>query len=67
MQFVPPPVGLSNSNVLCNSWSSDTSCVASVVRGREKVVLTYSKNRGYVSQEIHTVGLGEISWAQFPK
>ena len=41
--------------------------MASVARGREKVVLTYSKNRGYVSQEIHTAGLGEVSWAQFPK
>lgn len=67
-QFSPDSTSVSGKfSLVSNSWSSDTSCVASVVKGRDRIVLTYSKNKGYVSQEIQTLGIQQPTWLQFPK
>ena len=48
---------MSDCRYSSNSWSVDHGCVASSVKGRDKVVLTYIKNDKYSSQEIQLQGI----------
>ena len=50
-----------------NSWSVDHGCVATAVKGRDKVVLTYSKQDKYSSQEIQLQGISSPSVIRFPR
>jgi len=50
-----------------NSWSVDHGCVASGVKGKEKVVLTYFKNEKYSSQEIQIQGISSPQVIRFPR
>jgi len=56
-----------NYPIISNCWSSDTSCVASIVKGKDRIVLNYSKNNKYTSQELTTQGVSAPSVLRFPK
>ena len=56
-----------NNSIISNCWSSDTSCVASIVKGKDRIVLNYSKNNKYTSQELTTQGIAAPSVLRFPK
>jgi len=56
-----------NYSIISNCWSSDTSCVASIVKGKDRIVLNYSKNNKYTSQELTTQGITAPSVLRFPK
>eukprot|EP00092_Neocalanus_flemingeri_P037039 GFUD01040322.1.p1 GENE.GFUD01040322.1~~GFUD01040322.1.p1 ORF type:complete len:733 (-),score=287.32 GFUD01040322.1:364-2508(-) len=68
-QYTSPthPGSSISSSLTSNCWSSDTSCVASIVKGRDRVVLSYSKNNKYTSQELTTQGITGPTVLQFPK
>ena len=52
----------------CNSWSCDNGCVATSIKGKGKVVLTYSsKSSKYTSQEIHLQTIVNPQAIQFPR
>ena len=46
-----------NCSIISNCWNSDTSFVASIVKGKDRIVLNYSKNNKYTSQELTTQGI----------
>ena len=56
-----------NCSIISNCWSSDTSCVASIVKGKDRIVLNYSKNNKYTSQELTTQGIVAPTVLRFPK
>ena len=68
-QYTSPtqPGSSPSCSVISNCWSSDTSCVASILKGRDRVVLSYSKNSKYTSQELTTQGIVNPNVLQFPK
>jgi len=68
-QFSSPshPGSSINNSIISNCWSSDTSCVASIVKGKDRIVLNYSKNNKYTSQELTTQGIVAPSVLRFPK
>ena len=45
----------------------DHGCVATAVKGKDKVVLTYTKNDKYSSQEIQLQGISSPSVIKFPR
>jgi len=67
-QYTPPcTTGSSSSGVSSNSWSSDTSCVSSILKGQDKIVLNYSKNSKYIPLEISLEGISKPTVLRFPK
>ena len=51
-----------------NTWSCDNGCVASSVKGKDKIVLTYSNKAGrYTSQEIQLQQVTGPNVVQFPR
>jgi len=68
-QYTSPthPGSASNCSITSNCWSSDTSCVASIVKGKDRIVLNYSKNNKYTSQELTTQGISAPMVLRFPK
>ena len=68
-QYTSPtqPGSSTSCSIISNCWSSDTSCVASILKGKDRVVLSYSKNSKYTSQELTTQGIVNPTVLQFPK
>ena len=68
-QYTSPthPGTATNCSIILNCWSSDTSCVASIVKGKDRIVLNYSKNNKYTSQELTTQGISAPMVLRFPK
>jgi len=50
-----------------SSWSGDTACAASLVRGRDRVVLSYCKQNKFTSQEFQLQGATQTAVVQFPR
>ena len=55
------------SIITSTCWSSDSICLTSIIKGKDKVVLTYSKDDKYTSREVTTHGTDLPTMLQFPK
>jgi hypothetical protein len=56
-----------NCSIISNCWIFDTSSVASIFKGKNRIVSNYSKNNKYTSQELTMQGIVAPTVLRFPK
>lgn len=66
-QYAPETEGARKVDLVCGSWSADTTGIASLIKNEDKILLTFNKSGKYTSHEIITQGISKPSFLQFPR
>lgn len=66
-KYAPEVEGGKKAEILCTSWSTDTTGLASCIKNENKIVLTFNKSSKYTSHEIITQGILKPNFVQFPR
>jgi len=66
-QYAPETEGARKADLVCGSWSADTTGIASLIKNEDKILLTFNKGGKYTSHEIITQGISKPSFLQFPR